>query len=55
MRIDRDGTREVGKGRHDVYTPFAEEAKQWHDMANESRFDASSTKISPEQMARSNR
>jgi TRAP-type C4-dicarboxylate transport system substrate-binding protein len=30
----------------------AEEAKQWHDMANESRFDALSTKISPEQMSR---
>jgi hypothetical protein len=29
-----------------------EEAKQWHDMANESRFDALSSKISPEQMSK---
>ena len=30
----------------------AQEAKQWHDMANESRFDALSSKIAPEQMAK---
>jgi TRAP-type transport system periplasmic protein len=29
-----------------------EEAKQWHDMANESRFDALASKISPEQMGK---
>jgi len=29
-----------------------DEAKKWHDMANESRFEALSSKISPEQMAR---
>ena len=29
-----------------------EEAKQWHDMANESRFDALSSKIRPEQMSK---
>jgi TRAP-type transport system periplasmic protein len=29
-----------------------EEAKQWHDMANASRFDALSSKISSEQMAK---
>jgi TRAP-type transport system periplasmic protein len=29
-----------------------DEAKKWHDMANESRFDALSSKISPEQMAK---
>ena len=29
-----------------------EEAKQWHDMANASRFDALSSKISPDQMAK---
>lgn len=29
-----------------------DEGKQWHDMANESRFDALSSKISPEQMTR---
>ena len=29
-----------------------DEAKQWHVMANESRFDALSSKISPEQMAK---
>jgi TRAP-type transport system periplasmic protein len=29
-----------------------EEAKQWHDMANESRFEALAPKISPEQMAK---
>src|SRR5262245_3884130 len=29
-----------------------EEAKKWHDMANESRFDALIGKISPEQMSR---
>ncbi len=29
-----------------------EEAKKWHDMANEARFDALSSKISPEQMSR---
>jgi TRAP-type transport system periplasmic protein len=28
------------------------EAKQWHDMANESRFDALASKISPEQMSK---
>ena len=30
----------------------AEEAKQWHDMANELRFDALASKISPEQMSK---
>ncbi len=29
-----------------------EEAKQWHDMANQSRFDALTSKMSPEQMAK---
>jgi TRAP-type transport system periplasmic protein len=29
-----------------------EEAKRWHDMANESRFDALASKISPEQMGK---
>jgi TRAP-type C4-dicarboxylate transport system substrate-binding protein len=29
-----------------------DEAKQWHDMANESRFDALASKISPEQMSK---
>ena len=29
-----------------------DEAKQWHDMANASRFDALSSKISAEQMAK---
>jgi TRAP-type transport system periplasmic protein len=29
-----------------------DEAKKWHDMANESRFEALSSKIAPEQMAR---
>ncbi len=29
-----------------------EEAKKWHDMANESRFEALSSKIAPEQMAK---
>jgi len=29
-----------------------EETKKWHDMANESRFDALSSKIAPEQMAK---
>jgi TRAP-type transport system periplasmic protein len=29
-----------------------DEAKKWHDMANESRFDALSGKMSPEQMSR---
>ena len=30
----------------------SDEAKKWHDMANESRFDALSTKITPEQMSK---
>jgi TRAP-type C4-dicarboxylate transport system substrate-binding protein len=30
----------------------ADEAKKWHDMANESRFDALSSKITPEQMSK---
>ena len=29
-----------------------DEAKKWHDMANESRFDALSSKVSPEQMSK---
>jgi len=29
-----------------------DEAKKWHDMANESRFDALSSKIAPDQMAK---
>jgi TRAP-type transport system periplasmic protein len=29
-----------------------DEAKQWHDLANESRFEALSAKIAPEQMSR---
>jgi TRAP-type C4-dicarboxylate transport system substrate-binding protein len=29
-----------------------DEAKKWHDMANESRFEALSSKISPEQMSK---
>jgi TRAP-type C4-dicarboxylate transport system substrate-binding protein len=29
-----------------------DEAKKWHDMANESRFDALSSKMSPEQMSK---
>jgi TRAP-type C4-dicarboxylate transport system substrate-binding protein len=29
-----------------------DEAKKWHDMANESRFEALSSKITPEQMAK---
>jgi TRAP-type C4-dicarboxylate transport system substrate-binding protein len=29
-----------------------DEAKKWHDMANESRFDALASKITPEQMAK---
>ena len=29
-----------------------EEAKQWHDMANQSRFDALAPKMSPDQMAK---
>jgi len=29
-----------------------DEAKKWHDMANESRFEALSSKIAPEQMAK---
>jgi TRAP-type C4-dicarboxylate transport system substrate-binding protein len=29
-----------------------DEAKKWHDMANESRFEALSSKINPEQMAK---
>jgi hypothetical protein len=29
-----------------------DEAKRWHDMANESRFDALSGKISLDQMSR---
>jgi TRAP-type transport system periplasmic protein len=29
-----------------------DEAKKWHDMANESRFDALSSKVSPEQLSK---
>ena len=29
-----------------------DEAKRWHVMANESRFEALSTKITPEQMSK---
>jgi TRAP-type transport system periplasmic protein len=29
-----------------------QEARQWHDMANESRFDALGSKVSPEEMSR---
>jgi TRAP-type C4-dicarboxylate transport system substrate-binding protein len=29
-----------------------DEAKKWHDMANESRFEALSSKVSPEQMSK---